>query len=426
VRDRIAGTGLASLFVLLAVSLLLIERAPPIVAILLFLVAAVGVDWARVNLVLRGSPIIWLVAAFIAWLLMSSLWAIAGAEALSNGVRISTMIAVAAIVPVLCLAQSRDVVAKGGRWALIACCLAVVLLLLETLFDMPLLRAARYLFNSEIFTDTPPPVAERLDGVAYHPNGYLANRLTHLASVVAIILVPTTGYLLQRRAILPAAAMLVAGLLALFLSPAQTPLIAVMAGLVVASVMLVPRPSRSSRLATGLAILIAGTAIALPWFAQISFDGLQPRVTALDPSIIHRLAIWDHVAGLISERPVIGSGIEAARVLGREGADLGQLVPGHPLAFQALPLHPHNASLQIWLELGGIGALIFALFLASMTKTIHAYAAHSVSRAALLGGWASGLMVAHLSYGIWQYWWIASLGLVVAMIALIFADQGEE
>jgi len=425
VRDRIAGTGLASLFILLAVSLLLIERAPPIVAILALLVAVPGVNWARAKQVLQRSPVLWLGATFVVWILVSSLWSIAEAEALSNGARIAAMIAIAAMVPVFCLAQGRDVTTKAGRWALIACCLAVAFLLLETLFDMPLLRAARYLVNGEIFTDVPPPVAERLDGIAYHPNIYLANRLTHLASIVAIVVIPTVGHLIRRGAVYPAAGLLVAGLLALWLSPAQTPLFAAVAGLLVAGVMFVPRISQSRRVATGLAVLVAVMVIALPWLVQVSFTAVQSRATDMDASVIHRLAIWDHVAGVIAERPIVGSGIEAARVLGREGTDLGSLIRGHSQEFQALPLHPHNASLQIWLELGGIGALIFALSLAVMTRTVHAYATHRVSRAALLGGWVSGLMIAHLSYGIWQYWWIASLGLVVAMIALMFADQGE-
>lgn len=424
-RDRIARIGLASLFVLLAVSLLLVERAPPIIAILAVLLAAVGAHWGRVKRMLRSSPIMWLAGAFVFWLLMSTLWSIAETEAISNGLRIATMIAAAVMVPMLSLSHNHEARSKAGHWALVACCLTVVLLLLETLFDMPLLRSARYLVNSEIFTNVPPSAEERVVGVAYHPTLYLTNRLTHLASIVSIVLIPTAGYLLQRGATFSAIGLLAAGLLALTLSPADAPVIALAAGAVVAAAMLVPAVSRSRRVAAALPILVAIMVVALPWLVQVSFTASQSQATGMDASVIHRLAIWDHVAGAVAERPVLGSGIEASRVLGREGADLGQLVPGHPTEFQALPLHPHNASLQIWLELGGIGALIFALFLAAMTRAVHGYSKQRVGRAALLGGWVAGLTVAHLSYGIWQYWWIASLGLAVAMIALMLAEQGE-
>ena len=425
-RDKIAGTGLASIFVLFALVLLFIERAPPIVAILAVVVAACASDISRVRGTLRSNPALWFAGVFVGWMLLSMAWSIAGDEALSNGPRIAVMIAVAVMLPVLCLAQPDDVKARARRWAVIAGCLAVTLLLIETLLDMPLLRTSRYLFNNEVFTDTPPPAGQGLEGVAYHPNFYLANRLSHLASIVAIMLVPVAAYMFQRGSYSGALAILVAGMAALVLAPTHTPFLAVALALATGLMFMAIRAFQSDRSGLVLATLVAGAVIAAPWFAAILFGALQGELAGADVSILHRLAIWDYTAGLIAERPVMGSGIEAARVIGRDGVDFGQLVPGHPLVFEALPLHPHNASIQIWLELGGIGALIFALFLFALTRQVAKYAGNNIARAGLLAGWLAGITIAHLSYGIWQYWWIASLGLVVAMVALMFEPARDE
>lgn len=422
-QSRIAGVGLASLFILFALVLLLIERAPPIVAALALLFAALGTNWMVVRERLVAAPHVWLIGGFLAWLLMSASWSIAGAEAVGNSLRIAAMIAAAASLPVLCLAQPANVQATAGRWAVVAGCLVICLLLIETLFDMPLLRTSRYLFNSEIFTDSLPMDSSQMDGVAYYPTLYLSNRLTHLASIVSILVLPTACYLWASSQRLFALTMALAAVVGLLLAPAQTPLAAAITGFVVALVLVIPAVSRSRKFPIALGALISVTVVISPWLAEIAFSSFQNHLADADPSIIHRLAIWDHIAGVIAEHPIAGSGIEAARVLGREGESFEQLVPGHPIAFQAVPLHPHNASIQIWLELGGVGALIFSLFLFMMTRTVHRYSDQVVARAGLMGGWVSTLAVVHLSYGIWQYWWMASLGLVAAMLALMFAPE---
>lgn len=424
-QSRIAGIGLASLFILFALVLLLIERAPPIVAALAFLVAALGASWTLMRERVVAAPHFWLIGGFLVWLVASASWSIAGAEAAENSLRIAAMMVVAASLPVLCLAQPANVQATAGRWAVIASCLAICLLLFETLFDMPLLRTSRYLFNGEIFTDSPPADLNQIDGIAYYPTLHLSNRLTHLASVVSILVLPTASYLWTNGPRLFALAMALAAVVGLVLAPAQTPLAAALVGFVVALLFLIPAVSHSRNVPFALAATIAVAVIVSPWLAEYAYSLFRNDLTDADPSIIHRFAIWDYAAGLIAERPVAGSGIESARALGREGTSFEKLVPGHPITFQALPLHPHNASIQIWLELGGVGALIFSLFLFVMTRTIHLYSNQVIARAGLVGGWVSTLTVAHLSYGIWQYWWVASLGLVCAMLALMFAPERE-
>jgi exopolysaccharide production protein ExoQ len=86
------------------------------------------------------------------------------------------------------------------------------------------------------------------------------------------------------------------------------------------------------------------------------------------------------------------------------GSSVSQfLPPGQSL----IPLHPHDAYLQIWLETGAVGAIIvLAILLAALRATT--YWPASVARFTL-PGYAAGLVVAGLAFGIWQSWWMASI-----------------
>jgi O-antigen ligase len=62
----------------------------------------------------------------------------------------------------------------------------------------------------------------------------------------------------------------------------------------------------------------------------------------------------------------------------------------------ALPLHPHNAALQMWLELGV---------------------------AAAAGCFVSATVFALISYGIWQSWWLPALTIAGASMTLAYRSQ---
>src|SRR5205814_7090354 len=75
-------------------------------------------------------------------------------------------------------------------------------------------------------------------------------------------------------------------------------------------------------------------------------------------SAAHRLEIWGFVAERVRQRPVTGWGLDAARRL--PGGTTPVVIhhcdeTGRPngiaLSHQPLPLHPHNAVLQVGLEL---------------------------------------------------------------------------
>jgi O-antigen ligase len=133
----------------------------------------------------------------------------------------------------------------------------------------------------------------------------------------------------------------------------------------------------------------------------------------------HRLLIWRFVADRIIERPVLGWGFNSSRdIPGRERQlDLHE---------KALPLHPHNAALQWWLELGAPGAILGAALIIWLMRAIGRARASNIGKASAVSLVLSTVTVSFLSYGIWQSWWIATMWLAgVFMVVLIRAAPAE-
>ncbi|MFN7257851.1 MAG: O-antigen ligase family protein [bacterium] len=221
-------------------------------------------------------------------------------------------------------------------------------------------------------------------------------------------------------------ALLILGAAVLMSLPGETARLATIAGLgagllSLAAPRLVPRLIGAG---VGMAILIMPLLIA--YVPQIPSANLPP-------SAVHRLVIWDFAAQRIAEKPLTGWGLEASRAMpgGRaqpDAATLDRLNITAPAqrAFLALPhvevmpLHPHNGALQLWLELGGIGALIGAALMLALGFA----AARSAVPAVGAGMLASAAVTGMLSFGLWQAWWVASLLLSMAALATHSAKFG--
>ena len=129
--------------------------------------------------------------------------------------------------------------------------------------------------------------------------------------------------------------------------------------------------------------------------------------------IQQRVGIWQYAASLIAERPLTGHGFDAARVLSERGA----IIPRSP-GWPALPLHTHNILLQIWLELGAVGALMAGGGLALVGRRMWALTSAPATAALAMSTFTACAVISLISYGAWQYWWIATWGFAAALVVL--------
>jgi O-antigen ligase len=205
------------------------------------------------------------------------------------------------------------------------------------------------------------------------------------------------------------------GAVVALLLPGESAKLAVLAGLAVGMAATVaPRATRIS-----LAGTVAALVLALPWVLGAA---LPRDVSALPFSAAHRLLIWDFTAERIADRPVLGWGMDSSRAIpgGTERTSQETRTAFGLTAHDAhhwfihqqmLPLHPHNLPLQIWLELGAVGAALMALLLALV--------ALACRNPASCGAFAAALVISLLSYGMWQYWWVAGLMLAAVSAPLV-------
>jgi exopolysaccharide production protein ExoQ len=153
-------------------------------------------------------------------------------------------------------------------------------------------------------------------------------------------------------------------------------------------------------------------------------------------SALHRLYIWDFAAERIADKPVLGWGLDASRRM--PGGDEKVVIyrcdaEGKPTGLRprvdgtVLPLHPHNAILQVWLELGGIGALIgFVTVGVLLFRAFSAPAWRSrMAQAGFTAAWFGGMSVGLVSFGVWQEWFLSAL-FVAAGVAALAARMGSE
>lgn len=166
-----------------------------------------------------------------------------------------------------------------------------------------------------------------------------------------------------------------------------------------------------------LSILVTSSGLAIwmlfaPFLTPLLVSNPQ-LANAVPMSWAHRIAIWRYTCERIMEQPWIGHGIDAGRAT-------TEMISIRGMEMRGIPVHPHSASLQIWHDLGLVGALLAAALLAYGGWRLARTFAHDK-----LGGGAAaavlamfGLM-ANVGWSVWQEWWIATLLLAAALIAAL-------
>ncbi|MDO8902789.1 MAG: O-antigen ligase family protein [Phenylobacterium sp.] len=150
-------------------------------------------------------------------------------------------------------------------------------------------------------------------------------------------------------------------------------------------------------LGAGAAVFFLATPLII-WVmrAQGAYGALQEQVSL---SWSMRMDYWSYAVDWISDKPLRGWGLDASRMFG----------PG-------IKLHPHDAALQIWLELGVIGAAAATVLWVTIFHRLERRAA-DLGAAAGTAAAVSYLTFAAVSFGVWQEWWLALGALAVVSAA---------
>ncbi len=85
--------------------------------------------------------------------------------------------------------------------------------------------------------------------------------------------------------------------------------------------------------------------------------------------------------------------------------------------------HPHNAFLQLWVELGALGAALAAVLLTAWFGAIGR--ADRRLQPFLLAWTALVAAIALVSHGAWQAWWVAAIAAAAAAFAALASELRE-
>jgi hypothetical protein len=142
----------------------------------------------------------------------------------------------------------------------------------------------------------------------------------------------------------------------------------------------------------------------------------SPQLAEAAPlSWAHRMAIWRYTCERIMEQLWIGHGIDAGRAT-------TEMISIRGLASRGIPVHPHSASLQVWHDLGLVGALLAAALLVYGGLSLsRAFAQDRFAGAATAAVLVMCGLMANVGWSLWQEWWISTLLLMAALIAALGA-----
>lgn len=163
---------------------------------------------------------------------------------------------------------------------------------------------------------------------------------------------------------------------------------------------------------------------------------LSAQDRTIHSSAAHRLAIMRFVDERIDERPILGWGLHASRLLPGGGtdarfdpryADIMAVMSNNPRTeVELLPLHPHNASQQMRVELGMPGVLLYALLFALCCMAILRRYPDGPPLAAGGAALVSVFVIGQLSFSAWQSWWISAQLLSLCLFLAMMAPRAGE
>jgi O-antigen ligase len=216
---------------------------------------------------------------------------------------------------------------------------------------------------------------------------------------------------------------------ALFYSDCDAAILAYFSGLLFYILRSIPQLQRPIRVATLIFVPICF--LLLPFMIlksgmnrDVILNWNQQNILTHNSSL-HRLVILSDTAESISKNPILGYGYNTSKFDKINGGDKSFLIFDHnnpetPLVkLDYKAIHPHNFIMQLWLELGLIGVLLWLAFtliiLNIMAKNLN-YLPLAFSL------FLCGHIHLLVSIGLWQSWWWALI-FIIAPFSFFFKNK---
>jgi O-antigen ligase len=147
-----------------------------------------------------------------------------------------------------------------------------------------------------------------------------------------------------------------------------------------------------------------------PYFAKV-----------LNKSLFHRFIAWELFSLKFFEHPFLGWGVTSARYIPMETLGNKSYLYGKKSTsyFQlGEVIHPHNNSIQVFVELGILGGLLYAFFFASLFWVVAKHVKDRLSVAVCNATLIFGFIAGEVTHNVWRNYWLALVTLTAGLLIL--------
>lgn len=387
---------------------------------------------------LQGSEERWLLITlfgFSAYLFLNSIWSLAPQAALGKSVFVILMILISLLSSRAFSRISNETLQRVASYAVIGAIVGTLVICFEfssghllerTLYTwFPAIRPSQktisvlvningelqHLHESE-FRKAYGDVVIRITSAALNRNLSLLMLLFWPALFLAI------NFTKSMMAPFVAPVIVVAAAIAIFLGHSQTAQIALVLS---TCAFFISKfwPSLTHRVI--LSAWCIAVILALPLSSAPYKYGLHTS-ESISSSFRDRMIIWDTTVEQARKTPILGIGIRSTRIRGKEFNKTQIKIPNQEL-HRRLGLHTHNQFLQIWFELGVVGALFILAIGIGLLRAIQKM--NPIARPYIYAAFVSACFVAAFGWGLWQTWLLSgyALSVMLARFASEYADR---
>lgn len=330
-------------------------------------------------------------------LIASSLWSITPSASLDRAFKTTLLLILSCPLLYLCKELPQQSILCFKKWAALPLIISALILVVEMRFSYPLHR----LIGEENITSS----AAKYD-LSRH--------------IATLILLTPFGIIFSLRSkflTLPILLVILSGLV-LFTTEALAPQFAMIVMMLAMPALLLMPSAAPILVFSGAAFLIA----FMPWISPVAFDTLADPLAQKGAVISHaanismRLENWDFLARRIMENPWTGFGVDTTRAMTFETEQ--RYFHGNTLS------HPHNLGLQLWIEFGISGVILFGSILVCLYRRLKSLSlASQILPFTMFGGIIVYLLT---SWSIWAGWMDGLILWVLGLLFLATRPKGDQ